>query len=130
MKQTIEDGRLYLWGSNKSKSLGVGLSGAVEIPTLVDKLVGVTIQNVVCGDKFTIALSNEGIVYSWVRIFYSIRMKEQFQSLNLQNKHLLIYKFVNFVNNNNNYNNYNNYNNNNNYNIYFIIIRDTGDMVF
>ena len=60
-----KDGRLFTWGQGKDHRLGHGIEGMVEEPRVVAALAGVNITKVACGDNHTLAISDEGVLYSW-----------------------------------------------------------------
>ncbi len=60
------DGNVYAWGNNSAGQLGVtSTEDTVTVPTLVDKLCGKNIVAVAAGDRFSLALSGDGTVYSF-----------------------------------------------------------------
>ncbi|XP_076648844.1 RCC1 and BTB domain-containing protein 1-like isoform X2 [Halictus rubicundus] len=60
------NGQVYSWGSNSHGQLGLSSDSKVSKKALeVKHLTGIIIEKVVCGCTHTLALSNEGILYSW-----------------------------------------------------------------
>ncbi|KAG7207745.1 hypothetical protein KM043_009358 [Ampulex compressa] len=59
-----DDGCLYSWGSNEFGQLGIGNSERTRRSTHKVCIPGV-IRKVVCGYAHTLALTDEGILYSW-----------------------------------------------------------------
>lgn len=61
-------GVLYTWGMGKNGQLGNGDTGNKAVPTVVDTtgvLQGVAIKKVAVGRYHTVALSEDGDVYTW-----------------------------------------------------------------
>ncbi|XP_043461516.1 RCC1 and BTB domain-containing protein 1-like isoform X1 [Leptopilina heterotoma] len=58
-------GEVYGWGYNGVGQLGIGNYINQSCPCRVSHLVGVVIEKVVCGYSHTLALSDEGTLYSW-----------------------------------------------------------------
>ncbi|CAB3378358.1 Hypothetical predicted protein [Cloeon dipterum] len=59
-------GEICCWGDNRNDRLGLSSSSRQECnPCLVIGLEGVVISQIVCGDHFTLALSDAGKIYSW-----------------------------------------------------------------
>ncbi|XP_033209361.1 RCC1 and BTB domain-containing protein 1-like isoform X2 [Belonocnema kinseyi] len=58
-------GEVYGWGYNGVGQLGIGNYVNQTSPCKVAGLVGVVIEKVVCGYAHTLALSDEGTLYSW-----------------------------------------------------------------
>ena len=55
-----------MWGSNEDGVLGVNSSEKfVNIPSAVIGFEGVTVVKIICGDRFTVIVSDIGEVYSW-----------------------------------------------------------------
>ncbi len=54
---------MYSWGSNSSGQLGLGDYTSRQIPTKLQNLAD--IQQICCGDYFSMALSTSGTVYCW-----------------------------------------------------------------
>jgi alpha-tubulin suppressor-like RCC1 family protein len=60
------DGNVYAWGKNDVGQLGIDTpEEKIEIPTLVDKLCGKNITAIAAGKRFSLALSEDGTVYSF-----------------------------------------------------------------
>ncbi len=64
---TSMDGRIYTWGRNKNGQLGHNDYASVACPKLVKSLNSHSISQVACGWQHTLALSEEGLVFSWVK---------------------------------------------------------------
>lgn len=60
-------GRLFAWGWNKFGQLGLGMHHDVNIPTQVVATADKTITQVACGWRHTVAISDDGGIYSWGR---------------------------------------------------------------
>eukprot|EP01125_Pyxidicula_operculata_P008154 TRINITY_DN275_c0_g1_i10.p1 TRINITY_DN275_c0_g1~~TRINITY_DN275_c0_g1_i10.p1 ORF type:complete len:731 (+),score=199.22 TRINITY_DN275_c0_g1_i10:36-2228(+) len=60
-----ESGRVYAWGFNDKRQLGLGFRYNQERPHLVKALKDVKIVKVSCGQQHTLALADDGKVYSW-----------------------------------------------------------------
>ncbi|EKX32661.1 hypothetical protein GUITHDRAFT_148483 [Guillardia theta CCMP2712] len=62
-----ENGGLWGWGCHKFGQLGLGDVGqeSLKLPHQVDLLRSTLIASVAAGDKHSIALSSQGIVFSW-----------------------------------------------------------------
>lgn len=61
----LEDGSVYTWGGTLHKKLGQRSGKAMNKPGLVQGLSEKEVVYVGCGDFHSIALTTEGIVYSW-----------------------------------------------------------------
>ncbi|GAX80909.1 hypothetical protein CEUSTIGMA_g8344.t1 [Chlamydomonas eustigma] len=61
------DGRVFTWGRGKYGQLGHGDFGSRSCPELVKALLGSSIIQIACGGDHTLAVSNEGVLYSWGR---------------------------------------------------------------
>ncbi|KAA8492278.1 Ultraviolet-B receptor UVR8 [Porphyridium purpureum] len=60
------NGEVFGWGSNEYGQLGTGKKGDVfTLPTQIKGLMGLVIQTVSSGDRFSAALTNLGSVYTW-----------------------------------------------------------------
>jgi len=61
------DGVVYTWGYGKDGSLGHGTTENCEIPKEVDyfKNNNIKIDQIECGDYFTLALTDDGKLYAW-----------------------------------------------------------------
>lgn len=60
-----ETGLVYSWGDGDYGKLGRGGSDGSKLPKLVERLQGVHIVKVYCGNQFSLALSATGELYSW-----------------------------------------------------------------
>ncbi|XP_012274821.1 RCC1 and BTB domain-containing protein 1 [Orussus abietinus] len=60
-----DNGEVYGWGYNGVGQLGIGNYVNQLNPFKVSALVGVVIDKVVCGYAHTLALSDEGVLYTW-----------------------------------------------------------------
>ncbi|CAG5128531.1 unnamed protein product [Candidula unifasciata] len=61
----MDNGEVYGWGYNGNGQLGIGNNVNQPNPCRVHLLQGVVINQVVCGYAHTLALSDEGIMFSW-----------------------------------------------------------------
>lgn len=61
-------GCVYSWGDGDYGKLGRGGSEGSNVPRLVEKLRGVEVTEVYCGVHFSVALSKEGVVYTWGKV--------------------------------------------------------------
>lgn len=61
----LENGEVYGWGYNGNGQLGLGNNVNQPNPCRVQLLQGVIISQLVCGYAHTLALSDEGSLYSW-----------------------------------------------------------------
>ncbi|RUS86421.1 hypothetical protein EGW08_005799, partial [Elysia chlorotica] len=61
----MDNGEVYGWGYNGNGQLGIGNNVNQPNPSRVGSLTSVIITQVVCGYAHTLALSDEGIMYSW-----------------------------------------------------------------
>ncbi|XP_043498025.1 uncharacterized protein LOC122521394 isoform X1 [Polistes fuscatus] len=59
------DGRVFTWGWGVHGQLGHGNTDKRNIPTLVNSLLGIFIKHISAGHAHSLALSDEGIVYSF-----------------------------------------------------------------
>lgn len=60
------DGLVYGWGRNENGQLGVGNTMNTPIPVNITPLNKITIVNIACGWQHSLALSNNGRLFSWV----------------------------------------------------------------
>uniref|UniRef100_A0A3B5K3X4 RCC1 and BTB domain containing protein 2 n=2 Tax=Takifugu rubripes TaxID=31033 RepID=A0A3B5K3X4_TAKRU len=61
----LDSGEIYGWGYNCNGQLGLGNNGNQQTPCRIAALQGVNVIQVACGYAHTIALTDEGFVYSW-----------------------------------------------------------------
>ncbi|RUS71597.1 hypothetical protein EGW08_020641 [Elysia chlorotica] len=66
---------LYTWanpqgGCSMSGQLGQGDTAAYKAPRRVDSLLGIPIQQVACGEDFTLCVSDEGALYAFGSDYY------------------------------------------------------------
>ncbi|XP_065336895.1 RCC1 and BTB domain-containing protein 1-like [Cloeon dipterum] len=62
----LRSGQICAWGSNLRGKLGLPSTSVQECsPCMVLGLEGVVIYKIVCGIRFTLALSDDGKIYSW-----------------------------------------------------------------
>lgn len=61
----VEDGEVFGWGYNGNGQLGLGNNVNQTSPCRVTNLQGVVIQKIACGYAHTVALSDEGALYTW-----------------------------------------------------------------
>ncbi|KAJ8310354.1 hypothetical protein KUTeg_012219 [Tegillarca granosa] len=61
----MENGEVYGWGYNGNGQLGLGNNVNMPNPSRVQQLQNTIISQLVCGYAHTLALSDEGILYSW-----------------------------------------------------------------
>jgi alpha-tubulin suppressor-like RCC1 family protein/ankyrin repeat protein len=67
------DGTLLSWGKNSSGQLGIGTNADTYVPTAVRDLGGSILSNIskiAVGAEHTLALSDDGRVYSWGHNYY------------------------------------------------------------
>uniref|UniRef100_A0A673K721 RCC1 and BTB domain-containing protein 2-like n=1 Tax=Sinocyclocheilus rhinocerous TaxID=307959 RepID=A0A673K721_9TELE len=57
--------KTYGWGYNCNGQLGLGNNGNQQTPCRIAALQGINIVQVACGYAHTLALTDEGFVYSW-----------------------------------------------------------------
>jgi len=55
----------WAFGDGDYGKLGLGNSTAKPTPTKIDGLLGVPVTKVACGTQFTVALTRDGLVYTW-----------------------------------------------------------------
>jgi len=60
-----DDGEVYSWGDNKSSQVGNGDSITVLSPFLVSRFITTKVTRVACGSYHTLAVTENGEVYSW-----------------------------------------------------------------
>lgn len=56
---------MYSWGDGDYGKLGHGGLDGTKLPRPVEKLQGVDIADVKCGDQFSVALTKDGKLYTW-----------------------------------------------------------------
>uniref|UniRef100_A0A8C2JWY2 Regulator of chromosome condensation (RCC1) and BTB (POZ) domain containing protein 2 n=3 Tax=Cyprinus carpio TaxID=7962 RepID=A0A8C2JWY2_CYPCA len=61
----LDNGETYGWGYNCNGQLGLGNNGNQQTPCRIAALQGINIIQVACGYAHTLALTDEGFVYSW-----------------------------------------------------------------
>uniref|UniRef100_A0A8C1TBA6 Regulator of chromosome condensation (RCC1) and BTB (POZ) domain containing protein 2 n=1 Tax=Cyprinus carpio TaxID=7962 RepID=A0A8C1TBA6_CYPCA len=61
----LDNGETYGWGYNCNGQLGLGNNGNQQTPCRIAALQGINIVQVSCGYAHTLALIDEGFVYSW-----------------------------------------------------------------
>lgn len=84
------DGEVYSWGDNKSSQVGNGDSITVLSPFLVSRFITTKVTRVACGSYHTLAVTENGEVYSWgfnnygqVKLFSCIPSNFKCQRLNI-----------------------------------------------
>ncbi|MGV8877270.1 MAG: immunoglobulin domain-containing protein [Rhodoglobus sp.] len=60
-----DDEKIYVWGWNLFKSLGISGIGSAAEPSVISTLPGVRITQVSAGNRFSEAVDTDGTVYSW-----------------------------------------------------------------
>ena len=60
-----DDGNVWSWGDGDFGKLGRGGSDGSLQPEKIDSLSGRGICQVECGAQFSLALSQEGTIYTW-----------------------------------------------------------------
>ncbi|CAL9698480.1 unnamed protein product [Knipowitschia caucasica] len=60
-----DNGEVFGWGYNGNGQLGIGNNGNQLSPCRVSALQGVCVNQLVCGYGHVLALSDEGVCYSW-----------------------------------------------------------------
>lgn len=60
-----EGGQVWSWGDGDYGKLGRGGSDGCKEPQVVDKLEGHDIIRVECGSQFSVALSKDGVLFTW-----------------------------------------------------------------
>uniref|UniRef100_A0A3Q3VJX2 BTB domain-containing protein n=1 Tax=Mola mola TaxID=94237 RepID=A0A3Q3VJX2_MOLML len=61
----LDNGEIYGWGDNSTGQLGFGNNRNRCAPCRVAALQGVSVIQVACGSSHTLALTDEGSVYTW-----------------------------------------------------------------
>ncbi|XP_069745782.1 RCC1 and BTB domain-containing protein 2-like isoform X3 [Narcine bancroftii] len=59
------DGEVYGWGYNGNGQLGLGSNGNQPTPCRLAALQGIHVCQIVCGYAHALALTDEGLLYSW-----------------------------------------------------------------
>ncbi|KAA6368375.1 MAG: hypothetical protein EZS28_036098 [Streblomastix strix] len=62
-----KSGKLWMWGRNDEGQLGIGTTSEIEKPQLVDKLIGRRFISLSMGYSHTVAVTDDGEVFSWGR---------------------------------------------------------------
>jgi len=63
----VDNGAVYSWGASEHGQCGHGVQTHQLVPRLVAGLHHETMVKVACGGAHTLALSQQGAVYSWGR---------------------------------------------------------------
>ena len=63
-----ETGKVWSWGDADFGKLGRLGSDNTKVPKPISDLSSATIVKVICGHQFSLALSNDGKLYSWLVI--------------------------------------------------------------
>ncbi|XP_077468391.1 RCC1 and BTB domain-containing protein 2 isoform X1 [Stigmatopora argus] len=61
----LDNGEIYGWGYNCNGQLGLGNTGNQQTPCRVAALQGVKVVQVACGYAHTLALTDDGYIYTW-----------------------------------------------------------------
>uniref|UniRef100_A0A4W3H429 RCC1 and BTB domain containing protein 2 n=2 Tax=Callorhinchus milii TaxID=7868 RepID=A0A4W3H429_CALMI len=61
----LDNGEVYGWGYNGNGQLGLGSNGNQPTPCRLAALHGIHVCQIVCGYAHTLALTDEGMLYSW-----------------------------------------------------------------
>ena len=61
----ITDNGVYGWGSSRYGQVGTGGTGRYPRPTLLMNLVGIGVIHVACGQFHSLAVTNDGRLYTW-----------------------------------------------------------------
>lgn len=56
---------VWSFGDGDYGKLGLGNTTRVLAPSKIEALQGVTLKKVACGAQFSVALSKDGLVYTW-----------------------------------------------------------------
>ena len=56
---------MYIWGDNSNHQLGIEGTKFIDSPVMIDSLKGIPIEQVVCNQGYTAALTNDGAVLTW-----------------------------------------------------------------
>ena len=57
--------RLYTWGDGEFGKLGLGSTTSKPTPNIIDSLRNVGLKKIACGTTFSVALGNNGLVYTF-----------------------------------------------------------------
>ena len=61
-----KDGKVFAWGNNRQGDLGHGdRKKNSNIPTKVESLDGLFIVKIACGEYHTVAITDDGDIYTW-----------------------------------------------------------------
>ncbi|KAL1138807.1 hypothetical protein AAG570_008869, partial [Ranatra chinensis] len=60
-----DTGLVYSWGDGDYGKLGRGGSDGSKLPKLIERLQGIHVTRVFCGNQFSLALTANGELYSW-----------------------------------------------------------------
>ena len=69
-----KDGEIFTWGHGRSGRLGHNSEASAPSPVLVKGLNGIKIVKIAAGFNHTLALTENGLVYSWYTISSSTRL--------------------------------------------------------
>ena len=58
-------GRVFSWGDGDYGKLGRGGNDGCKVPKKVDGLAEKGVIKLMCGSQFSLALTNQGHVYTW-----------------------------------------------------------------
>ncbi|XP_061925741.1 RCC1 and BTB domain-containing protein 1 isoform X2 [Entelurus aequoreus] len=61
----VDNGEVFGWGYNGNGQLGLGNNGNQLTPCQLIGLMGLCVQQIVCGYAHSLALTDEGFVYAW-----------------------------------------------------------------
>lgn len=64
---------MYSWGDGDYGKLGRGGSEGSKIPRLIEKLQDIIITDVFCGAHFSVALSDEGKLFTWGKVGLTLK---------------------------------------------------------
>ena len=56
---------VWAFGEGDYGKLGLGSNSSKNLPTKIESLYGLNIKKVICGAHFSVALTNNGRVFSW-----------------------------------------------------------------
>ena len=60
-----KDGKVFTWGGNRSGQLGHDDKEYRYIPMKVESLDGLFIVKIACGEYHTVAITDDGDIYTW-----------------------------------------------------------------